>query len=286
MITRLAWVTAMSVRGHDPDEPWGPPALRAAGVEVSVVDWDDPSVDWASFDRVLPRSTWDYPERIEEFLAWVDRVDAVTDLRNPPDLMRWSMDKHYLLDLERAGVPITPTAVVEVGEEPRFPDGPFIVKPAIGAGSRDAASYQAHETELAAVHIARLHARGASMLVQPMLESVAVDGEWPLLFFNGEFSHSASKRVSLAAATSISGIYAEETNAPHVASAAQIDVGVAAVAEATARFGVPLYGRIDVVRDDSGGYCVLEVELVEPSLFLLEGGPDAIDRMVAAFSAD
>lgn len=286
MISRLAWVTTASVHGHDPDEPFGPPALRAAGVDVSVVDWDDPSIDWATFDRVLPRSTWDYPERIDEFLTWVDHVASVTELRNPPALMRWSMDKRYLLDLERVGVPITPTVVVEVGDMPSFPDGPFVVKPAIGAGSRDAASYQAHETELAAEHITRLHARGAAMLVQPLLESVAQHGEWPLIFFNGEFSHSASKRVSLAGATAVGGIYAPETNAPHTASPEQIAVGAATIAEATARFGVPLYGRIDVVRDDSGGYCVLEVELVEPSLFLLEGGPQAIDNMVAAFTAE
>jgi len=92
--------------------------------------------------------------------------------------------------------------------------------------------------------------------------------------------------VSLAAATSIGGIYAEETNAPHVASAAQIEVGAAAIAEASSRFGTPLYGRIDVVRDDAGGYCVLEVELVEPSLFLQEGGPGAVERMVQTFTSD
>ena len=286
MIRRIAWVTAPEVHGFDPDEPLGPPALRDAGVEVSVVDWDDPSVDWATFDRVLPRSTWDYPERLDEFLAWVDRVDALTELRNPPDLMRWSMDKHYLLDLEAIGVPITPTVAVEVGQAPVFPDGPFVVKPAIGAGSRDAASYRPDQCVLAEEHIARLHERGASMLVQPMLASVAEHGEWPLVFFNGEFSHAASKRVSLANASSVAALYAAETNTPHLATADQVEVGAAVVAEATARFGVPLYARVDVVRDDAGGYCVLEVEMVEPSLFLLEGGPDAVASMVRAFTSD
>ena len=286
MIRRIAWATAAEARGLDPDEPLGTSALRDAGIEVSVVNWDDSSVDWASFDRVLPRSTWDYPERLDEFLAWVDRVDTLTELRNPPALMRWSMDKHYLLDLEGIGVPITPTVAVEVGQAPAFPDGPFVVKPAIGAGSRDAASYRADQCELAEAHIARLHQRGASMLVQPMLASVAEHGEWPLVFFNGEFSHAASKRVSLANASSVATLYAAETNAAHMATPEQVEVGAAVVAEATARFGVPLYARVDVVRDDAGGYCVLEVEMVEPSLFLLEGGPGAVAGMVRAFTSD
>ncbi len=285
MIRRIAWVTAAAVRGLDPDEPFGPAALRAAGIEVSVVDWDDPSVDWSSFDRVLPRSTWDYPERIDEFLAWVDHVDALTDLRNPPSLMRWSMDKHYLLDLAAIGVPITPTVAVEVGQAPVFPEGPFVVKPAIGAGSRDAASYQPDQYELAESHISRLHARGASMLVQPLLPSVAEHGEWPLVFFNGEFSHAASKRVALASANSVDPVNGVGTNSPYVATTEQVEVGAAVVAEVTARFGVPLYARVDLVRDDDGGYCVLEVEMVEPYLFLPEGGPAAVAAMVRAFTS-
>jgi glutathione synthase/RimK-type ligase-like ATP-grasp enzyme len=252
---------------------------------VSVVDWDDPSVDWSSFDRVLPRSTWDYPERLDEFLAWVDRVDGLTDLRNSPALMRWSMDKHYLLDLGAVGVPVTPTVAVEVGQAPVFPEGPFVVKPAIGAGSRDAASYQPDQCELAESHIARLHARGASVLVQPLLASVAEHGEWPLVFFNGEFSHAASKRVALASANSVDPVNGVGANSPYVATSEQVEVGATVVAEVTARFGVPLYARVDLVRDDDGGYCVLEVEIVEPYLFLPEGGPAAVAAMVQAFTS-
>lgn len=252
---------------------------------MSVVDWDDPSVDWSSFDRVLPRSTWDYPERLDEFLAWVDRVDELTDLRNSPALMRWSMDKHYLFDLGAVGVPVTPTVAVEVGQAPVFPEGPFVVKPAIGAGSRDAASYQPDQCEWAASHIARLHARGASVLVQPLLGSVAEHGEWPLVFFNGEFSHAASKRVALASANSVDPVNGVGTNSPYLATTEQVEVGAAVVAEVTARLGVPLYARVDLVRDDDGGYCVLEVEIVEPYLFLPEGGPAAVAAMVQAFAS-
>lgn len=83
MIRRLGWVTARAARGLDEDEPLAVEALRRAGVEVAVCDWDDPAVDWAGFERVVLRSAWDYPERLPEFLRWLDAVDAVSELVNP-----------------------------------------------------------------------------------------------------------------------------------------------------------------------------------------------------------
>jgi len=282
MTRRMAWVTTAEAIGRDPDHPCGVPALVDAGVEVATVDWKDPSIDWSSFDRVLPRSTWDYPEVIDRFLAWVDAVDSVSDLPNPPATMRWSMDKHYLADLDAQGIPVTPTEFVEIGAIPAFPRGRFVVKPAVGAGSRDAAAYTPGQEDVAAEHVARLHARGASALVQPELASIATDGEWPLVFFHGDYSHAASKRVTLANAAAVDGLYADETNAPHVATSEQIEVGQAVLDLAASRFGVPGYARVDLVRGDDGRMCVLEVEMVEPSLFLPEGGPDAVARFVAA----
>ena len=285
MMRRIAWVTTREAIGRDPDHPYGVPALEAAGVEVVTADWKDAAIDWATFDRVLPRSTWDYPEVMARFLVWVDAVDAVTDLRNSPATMRWSMDKHYLADLSAAGIPVTPTEFVEVGAIPAFPRGGFVIKPAIGAGSRDAAAYTPGQEDVAAEHVARLNARGAAVLVQPTLTSIAVEGEWPLVFFHGVYSHAASKRVTLANAAAVDDLYAEETNAPHVATREQIEVAQAVVELTASRFGVPTYARVDLVRGDDGRMCVLEVELVEPSLFLPEGGPDAVARFVDAVTA-
>jgi glutathione synthase/RimK-type ligase-like ATP-grasp enzyme len=172
-----------------------------------------------------------------------------------------------------------------VGAIPAVPRGEFVVKPAVGAGSRDVAAYREDQEDIAAEHVSRLHARGASVLVQPTLASIAVEGEWPLVFFHGDYSHAASKRVTLANAAAIDDLYAEELNAPHVASAEQVAVAAAVVDLAAARFGVPTYARVDVVRGDDGRMCVLEVELVEPSLFLPEGGPDAVARFVDAVTA-
>ncbi|WP_019925380.1 RimK family alpha-L-glutamate ligase [Nocardia sp. BMG111209] len=280
MIERLAWVTARDARGRDDDEPLALAALRRNGVTVDVLDWDDPRVDWSRFERVVLRSTWDYTDRLPEFLTWLDHVDRVSDLVNTPAAVRWNIDKRYLAELDTAGVPVTPTTFVHPGATATFPAGEFVVKPAVGAGSRDAAAYWPDQTGTAVEHIGRLHATGQTALVQPLLKSVATEGEWPLIFFDGRFSHAAVKRVELPRARTIDEMFAPEINTAHTAAAAQIETAQAAVDLVCDRVGTPTYARVDLVRDDTGRFCVLEVELIEPSLFLPYADPTATDRLV------
>lgn len=284
MVQPLAWVSAREARGQDEDEPLALAALARAGVETEVVCWDDPEVDWSRFDRAVLRSTWDYHRHLDAFLTWLDEVDGLTELVNPLALVRWSLDKRYLADLEGAGVPITPTVYIAPGEQSVFPEGDFVVKPAVGAGSQEAASYGADQQGGALAHIAALHAAGKVALVQPHLGSVATEGEWPMVFFDGVFSHCANKHVDLPRARTLGGLFAPESTRAYRAEAAQIDVARAALEVVRSRLGTPTYARIDLVRDDAGQFCVMEVELVEPSLFLREGGPAATDRLVAALA--
>ncbi len=283
MISKLAWVSAREARGLDDDEAIALKVLRESGVHVDVIEWDEPSADWAAYDRVAIRSTWDYVDRIAEFGPWIDRVAAQTELVNPPAMLRWSMDKRYLAELEASGIPITSTDFVAPGEQPVFPSGKFVVKPAIGAGSREAASYSNDQHEFAAAHVARLHAAGIVVLVQPFVNSVATDGEWPMLFFNGEYSHCASKRVNLPHAELVEDFFAAEDNTFHTASADQIAVAQAAVDFVAEKFGTPMYARVDLVRGDGGEYRVMEVELVEPSLFLPFADAVALEKFARAF---
>jgi glutathione synthase/RimK-type ligase-like ATP-grasp enzyme len=279
---RLAWATASEARGKDPDEPLAVDALRAEGVRVDVVEWDNGAVEWTSYDVVLVRSTWDYTERLEEFVTWLQRVDGLTVLRNPIAPMRWSADKHYLAELADAGVPVIPTLYVAPGERVVSPVGDVVVKPTIGAGAQDVALFRAGDDTAVATHVERIHRRGVSAMVQPLLPSVARTGEWPMVFLGGRFSHSANKHVQLPDPDGPAPFFAPERNRPWEATLEQRQVAEHCMAAVEQRFGSLTYARVDLVRDDDDRYLVLEVELVEPSLFLPEGGPGAVANLVRA----
>src|SRR4029453_10184500 len=154
----IALITAREARGLDEDLPPLERALLDAGAQVHVVDWDDPGADWSRFSLALLRSAWDYVPRLGEFLDWAQRASRVTKLLNPVPVGRWNTDKNYLADLARHGVPIVPSEFIEPGEDgavrlaqflDRHGEAEFVVKPAIGAGSRDAQRHH-HEDRSAA----------------------------------------------------------------------------------------------------------------------------------------
>ncbi len=268
MIKNLAWVTTQAAHGRDEDETAVVAALGVAGCTVEIVNWDNKAVNWSKFDRVVLRSAWDYPERLKEFLIWFDSVATISEIVNSPAIIYWNLDKNYLNELADAGIAITPTVFVKPGDVYEFPVGEFVVKPAIGAGSRDAASYDTKQHEIATSHVARLHASGQTVLVQPLLHSISKDGEWPMVFFGGKYSHAANKRVSLPSAGTVDDLFAAETNSPHTPTTSQLKVAQAAIEFVSAKFGITTYARVDLVLDNQDNFCVLELELIEPSLFL------------------
>jgi len=283
---RIALVTADAARDLDEDLPPLVEALRNTGAEVEVPSWDDPVVDWSGFDAALLRSTWDYVDRIEEFLAWCERCASQTRLFNPPPVVRWNTDKHYLIDLARADVPVVPTLFVEPGEDAgaaltAFLSGAaaglrtgrpqsfdeFVVKPAIGAGSRDAARYLRADVAAAEEHVQRLVDAGRSVMLQPYLGRVDHAGETALLYLGDGYSHAIRKGPLLrAGAQMVDGLFAPEDIRPREPEAAEL--AVAAAAYAAIPFDPPLYARIDLLQDEEGAPLVLELELTEPSLFL------------------
>jgi O-ureido-D-serine cyclo-ligase len=283
---RVALVTAKEALELDEDMSPLMTAFRAAGAAVETPCWDDPGIDWTSYAVALLRSTWDYVDRIDDFLAWCDRCAARTRLLNPPGVVRWNTDKHYLVDLARAGVPVVPTRFVEpgqdagaaldaflaggassltVGEPCEFAE--FVVKPTIGAGSRDAARYRRDATGQAHAHLGRLVAAGRSAMLQPYLERVDRHGETAVLYLGGRFSHAARKGPLLrAGAALVEGLFAPEDIRARAAEPAELEV--AAAAYAAVPFAPPVYARIDLLGDAQGAPVVLELELTEPSLFL------------------
>ncbi|SES05098.1 hypothetical protein SAMN05216188_120120 [Lentzea xinjiangensis] len=263
----------------DGDEDALVAALRRDGVGVTWRPWGEP----VDADLVVLRATWDYTEKLDEFLAWCDSVPA---LANPPRVVRWNTDKAYLVELAARGVPVVPTAVVEPGEDPVFPAGEFVVKPAIGAGSRGAGRFTDHAE--ARKH---LEALGVKALVQPYQSSVDANGETALVFFAGEYSHSFHKGPMLAQglAESESGLYLEERLRGIEPARRQVELAERVLDVAAELLSLRradfLYARVDVVEGEDGEPLLLELELTEPTLGFKHTGDEAAARLSTAIRA-
>ena len=273
-------VAVVTCRGEDvdPDSPILLEALGRAGVEAELAIWDDPAVDWEGYDLSVLRSTWDYVPRLRQFLDW---AQATPRLLNPLEVVRYSTDKHYLADLGAKGVPVVPTRFVDVGQEPDFPEGEFVVKPAVGAGSLDAGCYLPHQVEEARQHVRALHARGRDVMVQPYLPAVDQEGETALVYLEGRFSHAMTKAAMLRVEElDRTALFRREQMSVAEPPPDLVDFGSRVLAAA----GWPdlLYARVDVARGPAG-WAVMELELVEPSLFLWLA-PQAADTLARALA--
>jgi O-ureido-D-serine cyclo-ligase len=291
MSLAIALISAREARGLDEDLPPLEAAMRASGVEPRVVEWDDPDVPWASFDLALLRSTWDYTDRLREFLVWVESAGSLTTLVNPPAVVRWNTDKHYLAELARAGVPVVPSTFIEPGQvaEPALtaflaknecPE--LVVKPTVGAGSRDTQRHARSEPAPAVAHAQRLLRAGRSVLLQPYLDRVDLEGETALIYFAGRFSHAIRKGPLLPRGSTASpaiGLFAPEKITPRTPGADELRVADGVLAALP--FRAPLYARVDLIRDHVGAPALLELELTEPSLFFAQA-PGSAERFAAA----
>jgi glutathione synthase/RimK-type ligase-like ATP-grasp enzyme len=256
-------------------------ALAAEGIDGVPAVWTDGSIDWAAFDLVVVRSTWDYPARVEQFRAWIDQVEGVTRLANPSALLRWNMDKRYLTTLAAADVPVVPSGFAEPGEHVEIPDGEVVVKPVVGAGSVGAARFAAGQRADAAEHARQLHADGRTVMVQPYVASVDTGGETALIHLGGAFSHAINKGPLLqVGAAPVEGLFRQETIEAVTPTAAELEVAGRVLA-AVPGAHEPLYARVDVVDDAAGNPVLLELELCEPSLFL-GFGPGSPERLAKA----
>ena len=286
----VALVTARAARRLDEDLAPLEAALRNAGAEVSIVDWDDADADWGAFDLALLRSAWDYSKRLPEFLGWAERVSLLTQLVSPLQVVRWNIDKHYLADLARARVPTVPSHFIEPGEAAaaglqRFFGlhlglADFVIKPAIGAGSRDAQRHAREDIEAATAHVQRLLDARRAVLLQPYLDRIDEHGETALLYYEGRFSHAIRKGPLLRRGEEPTrALLAEEHITPRTPQADELRVSDQALAAVP--FGTLLYARVDLIRDAAGAPCVLELELIEPSMFFMHA-PGSAARFAAA----
>lgn len=273
---KVGLVTAAAARDHDDD--LGPlrAALEALGAPTAVVDWHDPDVDWSSFAVAVIRSPWDYFLDCARFVAWAECVASVTRLENPSHVVRWNSDKRYLADLARAGVPVVSTRFVAPGGTIDLgPRGDVVVKPVVSAGSNDTRRHRPGEHRAARAHVEALLAAGRAAMVQPYVDAIDAVGETGVVFVDGVFSHAFRKGPILGGerVPFVAGLYAEEDIGPRIPTAAELGVATGALAAVPHRHPL-LYARVDLVPGPSGPL-VLELELIEPSLFLAQDAGSA-----------
>lgn len=285
----LTLVTCRDMPQPDVDEQPLLEALAAAGVEARLEAWDDPDVDWGATKLTVIRSTWNYTADRDAFLAWARRAaSASTTLRNTMSAITPNTHKSYLAALERAEVPVVPTRWFMRGGRAGDADAMrtlpwerIVAKPAVGAGSGGVRAFQLTddaELERAAAHVTALQAT-TDVLVQPEFASIANDAELDVVWIDGEFTHTVRKGQRL------------HGDGPTVQGAREVTDAERALARRALRT-IPsfeqrevLYARVDMAPDELGDLRVVEVELVEPSLFLVEHEP-ALARFTAALARE
>jgi glutathione synthase/RimK-type ligase-like ATP-grasp enzyme len=253
---------------HEDDRPLLE-LLRQRGVTARPAVWDDPALDWRSFDLVVVRSTWDYPPRLPELLAW---AGSLTRVLNPLPMLAWNANKRYLRDLAAAGVPVVPTRFAGEADTFEPPAGRFVVKPAVSCSSKDTASYSPSQTDEARGHVRRLQREGRVAMVQPYLVEVEEQGEFCLVFLGGKYSHAVRRGAMLThGRPTVGGLAPPEAVRPHEATPEQLTLAEGALRSVPGDASRLLYARVDLVPSREHGLMVLELELFEPSLFLAYG---------------
>jgi hypothetical protein len=264
-------------------------ALRERGVVVDAVRWDDPAADWSTYDLTVIRSPWDYMTRHEDFLAW---ARSVPRLANPAEIIEWNTDKRYLSELGAAGgIAVIPTSFVGPGESWAPPaDGEWVVKPTVSAGSRDTARYLLPEQAGAAeAHVRRLTGSGRTAMIQPYLSAVDTAGETALLYtpdpYGGlTFSHSIRKGPMLTVRGDVPVDMNDEQITPRIPSPAVLELAARVLDAVPGGAKQLLYARVDLIPGPHGWPMLIELELTEPSLFLLHA-PAAASRLADAILA-
>ena len=275
----------MLVPAADYDVPWDwafdaqADALREAGAEVTPLRWTEAD-DLDRFDLVLPLVAWGYHKRYPEWLGFLDRVESDgTRVANPARLLRWNSDKAYLAQLSSKGIATVPTLEVDHLNEAAlaaahgvFGTDLLVVKPPVSASAWGTFRLGPHDPVPEEVH-------GTRMMIQPWLESVLTTGEYSVVLLGGAFSHAVVKR----AGTGDFRVQPEHGGSTHACDPPEgaVELAMAAMAEAPAD---ATYARVDFLTGDDGALRIIELELIEPALFL-HCVPDAKARFAQAVLA-
>ncbi|WP_066833694.1 ATP-grasp domain-containing protein [Rufibacter ruber] len=243
--------------------------LSSKGIDITPEVWDNPAVNWQQYDLAIFKSPWDYFDKFAAFQAWLDQMETV-GLRtlNPISTVRWNADKHYLLEVEKTGLPIVPTALLKKGEQAQldgffrqFDSSKLIIKPSVSGGAKNTFTVSRDEVQAVLPKLQEL-LQQEDFLVQPFMPQIQAEGEWSFLFFNGTLSHcllKSAKSGDFRVQHFFGGTIHPQPAPAHLLPQAQKFIDQFAQG--------CLYARVDGV-DVNGKLQLMELELIEPFLFL------------------
>lgn len=244
-------------------------ALAQRGIRSRRVDWSRTDVDWSGFSAVVLRTPWDYFDRFEAFSRWLDGLQSHPCVLNDLSTLRWNIDKHYLAELEAAGLPIVPTRFVERGDTTSLGEAmasletdAVVYKPTVSGAARETYRVRAGEATEHADRFAALTAERA-MMVQPFMPSILEHGEVTVVAMQGRPTHGLVKKAK-AGDFRVQDDHGGTLHA-HVPADDELQLTQAAL---EVRAPTPVYGRVDMVRDEAGVARIMELELIEPELWL------------------
>jgi glutathione synthase/RimK-type ligase-like ATP-grasp enzyme len=270
---RIAIATCAAYADLKADDKLLGEALAERGCEARTIVWNEPGIEWRNFDLCLIRSTWDYHERHAEYLAWAGRVQSECRLRNSAEVVIWNSDKRYLRAFAARGIRTVPTVWVNrdspLGLEQILAGTGWqdaVVKPVVDLGATNLRRVQAGEGSSALESILQGH----DAMVQPFLPSLQERGELSLIYIGGRLTHSVRKRPA-------PGDFRVQSIWGGTVSGDQPTLAERELAEATMEEfkEAPLYARVDLVEGPTGDPCLIELELIEPNLYLTQHPPAA-----------
>lgn len=249
---------------------------------VRRVDWSRKDFDWKNVGIILVRSTWDYHDKWNEFHSFLKEWKAKVKFANPVDTLLWNMDKHYLLDLEKKGVPIVKSKIIERGTVTSLAEAiadiekeEIILKPCISAGARHTYRIKKSQVDNYEAIFKKLISEEA-MILQEFQDNIVKRGELSLMYFGGTYSHAILKKAK-------KGDFRVQDDFggsvhDHVASKEEIDFGLNAINQISP---LPIYARVDICTDNAGKIALIELELIEPELWF-RNAPESAELLANA----
>ncbi|AGT44600.1 ATP-grasp domain-containing protein [Treponema pedis] len=241
--------------------------LQNRGYLADITVWSDTSTDFSEYDLAIIRSCWDYDSRLTEFLRQMKKIENSSLLYNPLDIIEKNSDKRYLLDLQTTGIKITPTVTADNLNNISIPPEwkKVVIKPNVSASGKDTYRYSIDEEEKIKAACSDIIEKGKLPLIQKYISSIETFGEHSSIVIDGKITLTVKKTPAKGgflihkhfggSSTSVQTSEKEKSFIRNILSKLE---------------SLPLYMRVDYLKDENDNFLLLELEQIEPHLYLTE----------------